>query len=172
MVGSLPRLCRAPVPHGWRRAAWSATATPPRASRLRLGPARAAGDESLVIHQVQIVRACNSCGEAYQTPRATRANLRTKPHTRAVDIMPHLWENRSTRSGRWPTPIEKPCSAFFIGKTDRVAGEVASTSVSPKDILATIYHLLGIDPHTLIHDRLNRPFPIAGSGVVRHELLA
>ncbi|HUY31983.1 MAG TPA: DUF1501 domain-containing protein [Pirellulales bacterium] len=59
-----------------------------------------------------------------------------------------------------------------IGKTDRVAGEVASKAVSPKDILATIYHLLGIDPHTQIHDRMNRPFPIAGSGVVRHELLA
>ena len=42
----------------------------------------------------------------------------------------------------------------------------------PKDILATVYHLLGIDPHTEIPDRLGRRFPIAGSGIVRPELLA
>jgi hypothetical protein len=59
----------------------------------------------------------------------------------------------------------------IVGKTDRVAGEVSLNPVSPKDILATTYHLLGIDPHGLIHDRLNRPFPIAGSGVVRRDLL-
>ena len=59
-----------------------------------------------------------------------------------------------------------------FGQTDRVAGEVAADPVSPKDILATAYHLLGIDPHTLLHDRLKRPYPLAGSGVVRHELLA
>jgi len=59
-----------------------------------------------------------------------------------------------------------------VGKTDRFAGEVASTPVSPKDIQATAYHLLGIPPETLIHDPLNRPFPIAGSGQVRPELLA
>jgi hypothetical protein len=59
-----------------------------------------------------------------------------------------------------------------VGKTDRIAGEVASTPVSPKDIQATIYHLLGIDPHYVIHDALGRPFPIAGRGVVRPELLA
>jgi hypothetical protein len=44
--------------------------------------------------------------------------------------------------------------------------------VSPKDILATTYHLLGIDPATTLRDRLGRPLPIAGDGVVRHELLA
>lgn len=59
-----------------------------------------------------------------------------------------------------------------VGKTDRFAGEVAATPVSPKDILATVYHLLGIPPETLIRDPLNRPYPIAGSGQVRPELLA
>ncbi len=57
-----------------------------------------------------------------------------------------------------------------VGRTDRIAGEVDHTPVSPKDILATTFHLLGIDPHTLIKDRLNRPYPIAGTGVVRNEL--
>ena len=59
-----------------------------------------------------------------------------------------------------------------VGRTDRIAGSVLDTPISPKDILATMYHLLGIDPETLIRDRLGRPIPIAGEGRVRHELLA
>src|SRR5207253_10625445 len=58
-----------------------------------------------------------------------------------------------------------------VGKTDRSAGDVVETPISPKDILATTYHLLGIDPATIIHDRLGRPLPIAGDGKVREELL-
>jgi hypothetical protein len=27
-------------------------------------------------------------------------------------------------------------------------------------VLATVYHLLGIDPHTTLTDRLNRPVPL------------
>lgn len=60
----------------------------------------------------------------------------------------------------------------IVGKTDRIAGDVVENPVSPKDILATIYHLLGIDPETIFYDRLRRPLPIAGEGVVRPELFA
>lgn len=58
-----------------------------------------------------------------------------------------------------------------VGKTDSTGGEVADTPISPKDILATLYHLLGIDPHTTIPDRLGRPIAVAGEGQVRTELL-
>jgi hypothetical protein len=58
-----------------------------------------------------------------------------------------------------------------VGRTDRIAGTVQETPVSPKDILATMYHLLGIDPEATIRDRLGRPIAIAGEGKVRHELL-
>ncbi|HEX5445109.1 MAG TPA: DUF1501 domain-containing protein [Pirellulales bacterium] len=57
-----------------------------------------------------------------------------------------------------------------VGRTDKIGGDVELTPVSPKDILATAFHLLGIDPHTLMYDRLNRPLPLAGSGAVRTEL--
>lgn len=60
----------------------------------------------------------------------------------------------------------------IVGRTDRIAGDVMDTPVSPKDIQATIYHLLGIDPETLMVDRLGRPLPIAGDGRVRPEMLA
>jgi hypothetical protein len=58
-----------------------------------------------------------------------------------------------------------------IGRTDRHGGTVSETPFSPKDVLATLYHLLGIDPHTEIKDRLGRPLPVGGEGRVRPELL-
>ncbi|MGE0606735.1 MAG: DUF1501 domain-containing protein [Pirellulales bacterium] len=59
----------------------------------------------------------------------------------------------------------------IVGRSDAQGGDVADTPVSPKDILATALHLLGIDPHTLVRDRLNRPFPAVGDGRLRQELL-
>lgn len=56
-----------------------------------------------------------------------------------------------------------------IGASDAIGGQVEHTPVSPKDILATAFHLLGIDPHTTVPDRLGRPYPIAGAGQVRPE---
>src|SRR5262249_27594815 len=58
-----------------------------------------------------------------------------------------------------------------VGKTDKVAGDVADTPVSPKDVQATVYHLLGIDPSTTLTDRLGRPMPVAGEGRGRPEVL-
>ena len=57
-----------------------------------------------------------------------------------------------------------------IGGTDAIGGEVKDNPVSPKDILATAFHLLGVDPNTLVNDQLGRPIPIAGDGIVRAEL--
>jgi uncharacterized protein (DUF1501 family) len=59
-----------------------------------------------------------------------------------------------------------------VGRTDRISGTVAETPFSPKDVLATIYHLLGIEPHTEIHDRVGRPYTVGSTGQVRPELLA
>ena len=59
----------------------------------------------------------------------------------------------------------------MVGSTDKHAAEVKDTPVSPKDVLATAFHLLGIDPETTVPDQLGRPMPIAGDGRVRAELL-
>lgn len=59
-----------------------------------------------------------------------------------------------------------------VGRSDRIGGTVAETPFSPKDVVATIFHVLGIDPQSEIHDRLGRPYPIGGPGRVRAELLA
>ena len=60
----------------------------------------------------------------------------------------------------------------IVGASDRHAAYVADRPVSPKDILCTIYHLLGIDPHRMIPDRLGRPLPLVAEGSVVRELLA
>ncbi|MFO0952349.1 MAG: DUF1501 domain-containing protein [Isosphaeraceae bacterium] len=59
-----------------------------------------------------------------------------------------------------------------VGATDRLGGDVVENPVSPKDVLATAFHLLGIDPDTTVPDREGRPRRIAGTGVLRPELLA
>jgi uncharacterized protein (DUF1501 family) len=58
----------------------------------------------------------------------------------------------------------------IVGSSDKHAGEVADRPISPKDLLATMYHLLGIDPHTLIHDRAGRPLPLVGGEVIGEVL--
>lgn len=57
-----------------------------------------------------------------------------------------------------------------IGASDKHGGEVAERPISPKDLLATMYHLLGIDHHTIVHDALSRPLPLVDGEVV-HEAL-
>ncbi|MBI2823101.1 MAG: DUF1501 domain-containing protein [Planctomycetia bacterium] len=60
-----------------------------------------------------------------------------------------------------------------IGATDRQGGYPTSHPTDPKDILATMYHLLGIDPHTTtIPDRAGRPTHLIPHGEVVRELLA
>jgi uncharacterized protein (DUF1501 family) len=59
-----------------------------------------------------------------------------------------------------------------VGSSDKIGGDVRDTPVSPKDLLATTFYLLGIDPHATVPDRIGQPHPIAGDGQVRFELLA
>ncbi len=44
-----------------------------------------------------------------------------------------------------------------IGSTDKLGGSAASRPVHYQDVLATIYHNMGIDPHAFIRDKADRP---------------
>jgi hypothetical protein len=59
-----------------------------------------------------------------------------------------------------------------VGKTDKIGGTVADRPTSPKDVLATVFHLLGIDPETTLRDRTGRPVSLVPGGAVVPELLA
>lgn len=48
-----------------------------------------------------------------------------------------------------------------FGATDDKAAYPIADKVTQDDIAATMYHLLGIDPETMIYDRTERPFPVA-----------
>jgi hypothetical protein len=50
-----------------------------------------------------------------------------------------------------------------IGSTDPMGGSAASSPIHYHDVLATIYHNLGIDPHAFISDRTGRPVSILPS---------
>ena len=70
-----------------------------------------------------------------------------------------------------------PCSAALlagggirggqvIGASDRLAAYPVTQPVDPVDLHATLYHCLGLDPHTLIYDPLGRPWSISTGEVI------
>lgn len=60
----------------------------------------------------------------------------------------------------------------IVGRTDRIAGDVLERPISPKDVLATAYHLLGLPPETWLYDRTRRPLPLVPDAEVLSDALA
>jgi uncharacterized protein (DUF1501 family) len=58
-----------------------------------------------------------------------------------------------------------------VGASDGQGAFVKDRPTSPEDILATMYHLKGIDPDRTIPDRLGRPVRLVDGGSVIDELL-
>jgi len=52
------------------------------------------------------------------------------------------------------------------GASDATTTEPTDSPVRPEDLLATVYHQLGIEPEALIHDVENRPWPVVEGKVV------
>lgn len=57
------------------------------------------------------------------------------------------------------------------GASDAHAAYPATDAVGPWDIAATIFHCLGIDPHTEIRDRIDRPLAITQGEPIRSILI-
>ncbi|MDB4802680.1 DUF1501 domain-containing protein, partial [bacterium] len=55
----------------------------------------------------------------------------------------------------------------IVGASDSKGAEVLDNPISPADLLATVWHQLGIDPHTELRDRLNRPLQLSEGSVLR-----
>jgi uncharacterized protein (DUF1501 family) len=60
----------------------------------------------------------------------------------------------------------------IVGKTDPIGATIADRPLTAKDILATIYHLIGINPHSTLPDHLGRPVPLTHDGSIVPEMLA
>jgi hypothetical protein len=59
---------------------------------------------------------------------------------------------------------------YVYGRSDERAKFPAEKPVKPEDLAATIFQILGIDPHSEIYDRSNRPLVIGGEPL--HEIMA
>jgi hypothetical protein len=59
-----------------------------------------------------------------------------------------------------------------LGRSDKIASDPVERAISPKDVLATTYHLLGIDPATELHDRQGRPLALTPTGQVLLDALS
>jgi hypothetical protein len=63
-------------------------------------------------------------------------------------------------------------AGFVYGASDRTGSQPLESPVSPGDIIATMYRLLGVDPKRTFYDTLNRPHQIVPKGRVVQELIA
>ncbi len=59
---------------------------------------------------------------------------------------------------------------FVLGASDRLGAYPSSDPVRPEDLSATMFHLLGLDPATEVHDALNRPLAISPGKVIEGVL--
>ena len=56
---------------------------------------------------------------------------------------------------------------FVYGRSDNTASAPLENPVHPRDLLATIYHGVGINPDTIVHNHLNQPRELVKGAVVR-----
>jgi uncharacterized protein (DUF1501 family) len=58
------------------------------------------------------------------------------------------------------------------GASDRIGAHPSSNPVGPADVIATVYHCLGIAADLELRDRLDRPFQLVPWGSPIHDVLA
>jgi hypothetical protein len=56
---------------------------------------------------------------------------------------------------------------YVHGKSDKTASAPLENPVHPKEVLATIYHSVGIDPATIVYNHLNQPRELVQADVIR-----
>jgi hypothetical protein len=61
---------------------------------------------------------------------------------------------------------------FVYGKSDKVGADPADNPVTPHDVVATLYSLLGIPPETELPDNLGRPVRVGGPGRVIRAVMS
>ncbi len=58
-----------------------------------------------------------------------------------------------------------------IGSSDEIGAYPAERPIRPQDVLATLFHLVGVDPDGYVPANLGRPMPITNGGVIIPELV-
>jgi Protein of unknown function (DUF1501) len=63
-------------------------------------------------------------------------------------------------------------AGHVFGASDKIGGRPSSNPVTPADVVATIYHCLGVAKDLELHDSLDRPFVLVPWGEVITDVLA
>jgi hypothetical protein len=85
--------------------------------------------------------------------------------------------NKDAGRDHWPRVMSAALvggglrSGVVVGKSNGRGEEPVDTPLGPEDLLATIYHVLGIDHHQTFLDRLNRPVAILPKGEPIRQLV-
>jgi hypothetical protein len=61
---------------------------------------------------------------------------------------------------------------FVVGASDKLGAYPTDRPVSPGDLVATMYHLLGVDSQMMLPDLTGRPIPISHGGSPIFEIIA
>jgi uncharacterized protein (DUF1501 family) len=97
-------------------------------------------------------------GEFGRTPRIGQVVMNAATNSSGRDHWPHAYTVLAAGAGL-------PCGTAY-GATDANAGHVVDGPISPPDLQATVLHLLGLDPGTIIHDRQGRTHAASDGQVV------
>lgn len=85
--------------------------------------------------------------------------------------------DRNAGRGHWPKAMHALLSGGglnmgqIVGSTTADGAEPLDRPLAPGDLLATVYHVLGIDPMATVTDRQGRPIPILAHGEPISELI-
>ena len=85
-------------------------------------------------------------------------------------------DTKNAGRGHWPRAMHAVLSGGgikegqIIGSTTKDGGQPAENPLTPGDLLASIYQVLGIDSHSIINDLQNRPVPLIQQGKPIREL--
>jgi hypothetical protein len=85
---------------------------------------------------------------------STRNSAARRPSTKARAATTGLG------SIRWSLAGAGIRAGTVYGASDNSAAYPTDRPHDPKDLAATIYHLLGVDPHTELIDRIGRPYTL------------
>jgi uncharacterized protein (DUF1501 family) len=98
-------------------------------------------------------------GEFGRTPRIGQVVMNAATNGSGRDHWPHAYSVLAAGAGIRGGTV--------YGATDDKAAAVTDRPVSPPDLQATVLHLLGIDPASIIHDRQGRPHQVSEGQVIR-----
>jgi len=110
-------------------------------------------DETLVV----------AMGEFGRTPRLGQITSGAGADKAGRDHWPHCYTVLMAGGGVRP--------GMVFGASDRLAAYPERDPVTPEDVAATIYRLLGIDPDTRVYDQQRRPHSVA-LGEPIHKVIA